>query len=250
MRKRTSCDWLLGPVLGLGFVTFADVDGHYICAGSKMQCQAVADALDQARAALKSDNLSKDQRAALNRVVSTFGKAGDEHDGVTIFFGKTQSAKATADADSYKDDNGLLKTDITFNSAFFRSLNIIQVAGVLVHERSRGIDGIARGNMDPQNRKQEFRGFIANFKPLPYWFCPQFLSPARIFKDLMPRLFEMYRQFSGSTHGSFIGSVLFSDSPDAPSIDPQRIHPEPVMRSLHRRAFYWTYRLLGVSSTG
>jgi hypothetical protein len=54
----------------------------------------------------------------LNRVVSTFGKAGDEHDGVTISFGKTQSAKATADAHSYKDDNGLLKTDITFNSAF------------------------------------------------------------------------------------------------------------------------------------
>ncbi len=63
--------------------------------------------------------------------------------------------------------------------------------------------------------------FIANFKPLPYWFCPQFLSPGRIFKDLIPRLFDMYRQFSGSTHGSFIGSVLFSDSPDAPSIDPQ-----------------------------
>jgi hypothetical protein len=31
----------------------------------------------------------------------------------------------------------------------------------------------------------------------------------------------MYRQFSGSTHGSFIGSVLFSDSPDVPSINPQ-----------------------------
>jgi hypothetical protein len=63
--------------------------------------------------------------------------------------------------------------------------------------------------------------FIANFKPLPYWFCPQFLSPGRIFKDQIPRLFDMYRQFSGSTHGSFIGSVLFSDSPDGPSIDPQ-----------------------------
>src|SRR5947208_3691172 len=61
--------------------------------------------------------------------------------------------------------------------------------------------------------------FIANFKPLPYWFCPQFLSPGRIFKDLVPRLFDMYRQFSGSTHGSFIGSVL--DAPDEPSIDPQ-----------------------------
>lgn len=63
--------------------------------------------------------------------------------------------------------------------------------------------------------------FIANFKPLPYWFCPEFASPGKIYKDVIPRLFDMYRQFSGSTHGSFIGSVLFSDSPDAPSIDPQ-----------------------------
>jgi hypothetical protein len=63
--------------------------------------------------------------------------------------------------------------------------------------------------------------FIANFKPLPYWFCPEFVSPGRIFKDQITGLFYMYRQFSGSTHGSFIGSVLFSDSPDAPSIDPQ-----------------------------
>ena len=70
-------------------------------------------------------------------------------------------------------------------------------------------------------RKLLIPSFIANFKPRAYWFCPQFLSPGRIFKDLIPRLFDMYRQFSGSTHGSFIGSVLFSDSPDAPSIDPQ-----------------------------
>jgi hypothetical protein len=63
--------------------------------------------------------------------------------------------------------------------------------------------------------------FIANFKPLPYWFCPEFLAPGKIFKDAIPGLFDMYRQFSGSTHGSFIGSVLFSDSPDTPSINPQ-----------------------------
>ena len=62
--------------------------------------------------------------------------------------------------------------------------------------------------------------FIAKFKPQPYWFCPEFSSPGRIFKDAIPRHFEMYRQFSGAVHGSLIGSVLFSDSPDAPSINP------------------------------
>jgi len=134
-----------------------DPSGHYICTGSKAQCQAVADGLAQARAALKSENLTKDQRAALNKVVSTFGKAGDERDGVTISFGKTQSPRASAEAHSYKDENGLLRTDITFNSKTFGSLNTTQVGGELVHERSHGLDGIARGNMDPQNKNQEFR---------------------------------------------------------------------------------------------
>ena len=134
-----------------------DPSGHYICTGNKAQCQAVADGLAQARAALQSQNLTKEQRAALNKVVSTFGKAGDGRDGVTISFGKTQSPRASADAHSYKDENGLLRTDITFNSKTFGSLNTTEVGGELVHERSHGLDGIARGNMDPQNKNQEFR---------------------------------------------------------------------------------------------
>jgi len=133
-----------------------DPSGHYICNGTKSQCQAIADGLAQARAALKGDNLTKEQRAALNRVVSTFGKAGDDRDGVTISVGKTQSPKASADAHSYKDENGLLRTDITFNSKTFGSLNTTEVGGELVHERSHGLEGIATGNMDPQNKKQEF----------------------------------------------------------------------------------------------
>jgi len=137
-------------------VSLTDPTGHYVCNGTKAQCQTVSDGLAQARTALRSQNLAKDQRAALKKVVSTFGKAGDEHDGVTISFGRTQSSKATADAHSYTGESGLLRTDITFNSKFFGSLNTIQVAGVLVHERSHGLDGIARGNMDPQIKKQEF----------------------------------------------------------------------------------------------
>ena len=62
--------------------------------------------------------------------------------------------------------------------------------------------------------------FIANFKPVPYWFRPEFSSPGTIFREKIPRLFDMYRQFSGSTHASLIGSLLFSDTPDAPSINP------------------------------
>jgi RHS repeat-associated protein len=140
-----------------------DPSGHYTCTGTKAQCQAIADGLAQARAALAAKNadgsssLTKAQHDALQKVVSTFGKAGDDHDGVTISFGKTQSPTASADAHSYKDENGLLRTAITFNSKTFGSLNTTEVGGELVHERSHGLDGIARGNMDPQNKNQELR---------------------------------------------------------------------------------------------
>jgi hypothetical protein len=75
---------------------------------------------------------------------------------VTVSFGKT-NPKAAADAHSFKDENGLLRTDITFNAKSFGSLNTTEVGGILVHERSHGIDGIARGNMDPQNKNEVFR---------------------------------------------------------------------------------------------
>ena len=91
-----------------------------------------------------------------NKVVSTFGKAGDKHDGVTISFGNT-NPRAAADAHSYKDENGLLKTDMTFNSKTFGSFNTSEVGGILVHERSHGLDWIARGDRDAQNRSETFR---------------------------------------------------------------------------------------------
>jgi hypothetical protein len=62
---------------------------------------------------------------------------------------------------------------------------------------------------------------IANYKLPSYWFQPEFSTPGGIIKQTMPQLFPMYRQFSGSTHGAFIGSLLFNDSPDAAHIEPQ-----------------------------
>src|SRR5579863_427007 len=135
--------------------SFADLNGHYICAGTKAQCTTIADALAQAREAANSKSLSAAERAAIQKVVDTFGKAGDDHDGVTVKFGKLQSPTATADANSYKQD-GIFKTDVTFNSKAFNSLTTVEVAGVLVHERSHGIDGIAAGGRNPQNKKEEF----------------------------------------------------------------------------------------------
>lgn len=134
-----------------------DPSGHYICTGTNAQCQAIADALAAARAALNGKNLTKEQRAALNKVTSSFGKAGDDRDGVTVSFGQTSSPTRAAEAHSYKGDDGLLRTDITFNSKTFGSLNTTEIGGDLVHERTHGLDGVARGNMDPQTKKEEFQ---------------------------------------------------------------------------------------------
>ncbi len=62
---------------------------------------------------------------------------------------------------------------------------------------------------------------ITNYKPPSYWYQPEFSSPGSIIKKVMPRYSYMYRQFSGSTHGGFIGGLLFNDTPDSASIDPQ-----------------------------
>ncbi len=89
---------------------------------------------------------------------------------------------------------------------------------------------LRKSNSDQlEKSRQQIRGenlkrvdeLIANYKPQPYWFRPEFISPGEIFKNAMPRLFYMYRQFSGSVHGSFIGSLLFNDSPDVAGINPE-----------------------------
>ena len=137
-----------------------DPSGHYICHGTKDQCQAVANGLTQARAALQSRNLTKEQRSALAKVVGTFGRAGDDHDGVTISFGKT-NPRAAADAYSHRDENGLLKTDITFNSKTFSTSNTNSntalIGGILIHERSHGLDWVARGGREAESRTEIFR---------------------------------------------------------------------------------------------
>lgn len=66
--------------------------------------------------------------------------------------------------------------------------------------------------------------FVKEYAPQPYWFRPEFYSPGAILKTAKADLFFIYRQFSGSVHGGFVGSLLFDDSPDIVDINPQE-HP-------------------------
>jgi hypothetical protein len=58
----------------------------------------------------------------------------------------------------------------------------------------------------------------------PYWYWPEIHNPSTAIKQKMPRVWDLWHAFCGSTHGSHIGSLLFSDVPDDPGIDPQE-HP-------------------------
>ena len=64
-----------------------DPTGHYVCNGSKANCQLVKDALANIKEAANSGNLTKKEAAALNKVLSFYGAAGKDN-GVTVGFQK------------------------------------------------------------------------------------------------------------------------------------------------------------------
>jgi hypothetical protein len=64
---------------------------------------------------------------------------------------------------------------------------------------------------------------IAGYKkPPPYWYSPEISSPGTAINQKMPQLKDIWRAFCGSTHGAFIGSLIFSDFPDAAGINPEQ----------------------------
>ena len=59
-------------------------------------------------------------------------------------------------------------------------------------------------------------------KTPPYWYWPEFPNPGTVIKQQMPRNWDLWHSFCGSTHGAFIESLMFSDSPDDAGIDPEQ----------------------------
>lgn len=107
-------------------------------------------------------------------------------------------------------------------SFLIRAINDADTSDELRKHDIEQLDGLRQQASQKDCKRVD--DFIAAFKPQPYWYRPEYVSPGTIFKDKIPLLFDIYRQFSGSTHGSFIGSLLFTDSPDAVSINPEE-HP-------------------------
>jgi RHS repeat-associated protein len=130
-----------------------DPTGMYVCKGTKDQCAKIEDALAKAREAAKSKDLSAKERAAIKKVTDFYGAANDPKDGVTVQFGKVTKGGVAA-TDSYRED-GVFKTDVTFDTKQFKSLSTVEVAGAAVHEGVHGLDGIAAGGRNPETRTEE-----------------------------------------------------------------------------------------------
>lgn len=72
----------------------------------------------------------------------------------------------------------------------------------------------------PQNYKGKAQDFFGQ-KRSAYWFNPEFSKPSDVLEKLAsPGTQELYRIYSGSTHGGFIGNRIFRDEPD-------NTHPNP-----------------------
>ncbi len=124
----------------------------YICNATKDQCTAIQNGLDKAKEALKGNDLTKQQRAALQKVIGFYGKAGDAN-GVIVQFGKT-GAGTGGNTDSSKVFNANITT-ITFSAKNFAGLSTLQQAEEEVHEGVHGIDGVARGGKNPANKSED-----------------------------------------------------------------------------------------------
>ena len=57
-----------------------------------------------------------------------------------------------------------------------------------------------------------------------YWYHPEVPNPGSAIFQNMPHLFDLWKCFCGSTHGSDIGAVIFADDPDNLGIGPEE-HP-------------------------
>lgn len=55
-----------------------------------------------------------------------------------------------------------------------------------------------------------------------YWFSAFFTSPTRIIEKFAPRVLELYRRLSSTSHGGFLGVRLFRDEPDRWDINPRK----------------------------
>jgi hypothetical protein len=68
------------------------------------------------------------------------------------------------------------------------------------------------------------RELLAESEVTPYWFQPQYGSPKKVLALSPHPVYEMYRYFSGPTHGGYSLKIILNDDPASEDIEP-REHP-------------------------
>lgn len=121
-----------------------DPDGHVVCNGP--ECDQVKKGLDDAKKAMSSKALSKDEKAALKGVLKFYGKWGKDN-GVTVNTGVTSLA-AQGGVGETVTENG--KTTISLNlGALDKTVNQgspeVEKAATVVHEGEHGAQQQANG---------------------------------------------------------------------------------------------------------
>jgi RHS repeat-associated protein len=115
-----------------------DPTGHYLCNGD--ECKQVKQALKDINSAIKSGNLSKDEKAALKDVVKFYGKAGKDN-GVTVNTG-VKGLTTEGGVGNTTTTNG--KTTISLNmGALDKTVNQgspgVEKAAAVAHEGEHGV---------------------------------------------------------------------------------------------------------------
>jgi hypothetical protein len=133
-----------------------DPTGHYLCNGD--QCKQVAAALDAIKKAAASDSLSKDQKAALQKVISFYGDAGKDNK-VTV---NTGSGSSGTNNGGTSTANG--RTTITLDLSHWDAKGAnsnggtadTEKAGSVAHEGEHGVQQKTQGM--PTSNDQEYKG--------------------------------------------------------------------------------------------
>ena len=133
-----------------------DPTGHYLCNGD--QCKQVAAALDAIKKAAGNDNLSKDQKAALQKVISFYGEAGKDNK-VTVNTGSGSSGTNNGGTSTAKGRT-TISLDLSHWDAKGANLNggtaDTEKAGSVAHEGEHGVLQKAQGM--PTTNDQEYKG--------------------------------------------------------------------------------------------
>jgi RHS repeat-associated protein len=130
---------------------YTDPTGTYYCNGSDADCKKVEAAYNQAVAAAANKNLSKDERTAINNVLTFLGKPGEKN-GVSVVFAATAKGSA-ADTDTTKQF-GQTFTMITFNPQKIAGMDANALSETFIHEGTHGLNDFPLGH-NPSTQAQE-----------------------------------------------------------------------------------------------